>query len=168
MKKSRELRALIVDDEKAVQTLMKRALSQQGFACDTAGDGNEAERLVARSDYDAVVTDLRMPNKHGHALATHLLTLPRRPVIVVHTSVIEPKLARDLLARGVDDIVFKPFDLSILAAKMRVLVDRRAADGNPSQARSGAERLRKGPMAKPMSCEICSMNRRPSTCPCHS
>jgi HD-like signal output (HDOD) protein/ActR/RegA family two-component response regulator len=137
MKKPRELRALIVDDEKAVQTLIKRALSQQGFTCDTAGDGNEAERLVARSDYDAVVTDLRMPNKHGHALATHLLKLPRRPVIVVHTSVIEPKLARDLLARGVDDIMFKPFDLSILAAKMRVLVDRRAADGNRGQARSG-------------------------------
>ena len=67
MKKRTRLRALVVDDEKAVQTLMKRTLSQQGFACDTAGDGNEAEQLVARSDYDAVVTDLRMPNKHGHA-----------------------------------------------------------------------------------------------------
>ena len=65
MKKPRELRALVVDDEKAVQMLMKLPLSQQGFACDTAGDGNSGRTARSPSDYDAVVTDLRMPNKHG-------------------------------------------------------------------------------------------------------
>lgn len=118
-------KALVVDDDDSVRRMIVRGLIQQGFACDTASDGIEAEAKVAQVEYDAVVTDLRMPNKHGHALTVHLLTIPNRPVIVVHTSVVEPKLAKDLLARGVDDILFKPFDFSILAAKLRALAERR-------------------------------------------
>src|ERR1700761_6227973 len=112
-------RALVVDDEAAVQSLCVRALQQQGFCCDTAADGQQAEARAAETTYDVVVTDLRMPNKHGHALAVGLLTLKPRPVIVVHTGVVEPKLAKDLLARGVDDILFKPCDFGLLAAKVK-------------------------------------------------
>lgn len=126
MNEKRILRALVVDDEAAMQKLLVRGLTQQGFKCDTAADGNEAEERVSCSHYDAVVTDLRMPNKHGHALAVHLLAREHRPVVVVHTGVIEPKLAKDLLARGVDDILFKPFDFGILAAKVKALVERRS------------------------------------------
>ena len=121
------MRVLVVDDELAVQKLIVRSLIQQGFSCDTANDGMEAEQQVVKTQYDAVVTDLKMPNKHGHALAVHLLTLSPRPVIVVHTSVVEPKLAKDLLVRGVDDILFKPFDFSLLAAKVKALVERKQA-----------------------------------------
>ena len=121
------MRVLVVEDELAVQKLIVRGLVQQGFSCDTANDGVEAEQQVAQTQYDAVITDLKMPNKHGHALAVHLLTLSPRPVIVVHTSVVEPKLAKDLLVRGVDDILFKPFDFSLLAAKVKALVERRAS-----------------------------------------
>jgi DNA-binding response OmpR family regulator/HD-like signal output (HDOD) protein len=118
-------RALVVEDEPAVKSMIVLALEQVGIRCDTAPDGNEAEKLVARTQYDVVVTDLLMPNKHGHALATHLLTLHRRPVIVIHTGFSEPRLAKDLLERGVDDIIFKPFNFSILAAKVKALVERR-------------------------------------------
>ncbi|HEY3969623.1 MAG TPA: response regulator, partial [Planctomycetaceae bacterium] len=82
--------------------------------------------LIATTDYDVVVTDLRMPAVNGHTLALELLNRPARPVVVVLTGVTEPKLAKDLIARGVDDIIFKPVDQSILAAKVRALVDRRA------------------------------------------
>jgi HD-like signal output (HDOD) protein/CheY-like chemotaxis protein len=108
-----------------VQRLLMLALTHQGFECDHASDGREAEACIAAGSYDAVVTDLRMPNKHGHALAMTALGLKRPPVVVVHTSVIEPKLAKDLLTRGVDDIVFKPSDFGILAIKVKSLVDRR-------------------------------------------
>jgi HD-like signal output (HDOD) protein/DNA-binding NarL/FixJ family response regulator len=120
------MRALVVDDEAAVQRLVVRGLIQQGFACDTAADGNEAEERVSKAHYDVVITDLKMPNKHGHALAVYLLALEPRPVIIVHTGVVEPKLAKDLLARGVDDIVFKPFDFGLLAAKVKALVERKS------------------------------------------
>jgi CheY-like chemotaxis protein len=128
MTNHRELRALVVDDELAVRQLLKLALVRQGFDCDQAADGIEAEARVAVHQYDAIVTDLRMPNKHGHALAVRLLDLEDRPVIVVHTGVCEPRLTKDLLIRGVDDVLFKPCDFGLLAAKVRALVDRRCSE----------------------------------------
>ncbi len=120
------MRALVVDDEAAVQRLMVRGLTELGFECDTANDGNEALLRASKTHYDAVITDLHMPNKHGHALAVHLLTLEPRPVIVVHTGVVEPRIAADLLARGIDDILFKPCDFRLLATKVKALVDRKS------------------------------------------
>ncbi|HTU25573.1 MAG TPA: response regulator [Pirellulales bacterium] len=121
------LRVLVVDDEHALRMLMVRALSERGFECDAARDGEQALLLVSADHFDAVVTDLRMPTMNGHSLVVELLNRANPPVIVVLTGVTEPKLAKDLIARGVDDIIFKPIEPTVLAAKMRALVDRRAA-----------------------------------------
>ena len=147
-----DVRVLIVEDEDAIRRLTSRTLTDQGFACDVAADGVEAEERIARQKYDVVVTDLRMPNKHGHALALALLSLPERPIIVIHTGVTEPRLARDLLARGVDDILFKPLDFGILAAKVRALVDRRRRERLTNEAVASAT---------PPSCETETDGDRP-------
>ena len=68
-----------------MQKLLIFALRQRGFNCDSAADGIEAAERLIGAQYDLVVTDLKMPNKHGHALATQLLALDERPVIIVHT-----------------------------------------------------------------------------------
>ncbi|HUE17817.1 MAG TPA: HDOD domain-containing protein, partial [Planctomycetaceae bacterium] len=127
-------RALVVDDEPIARKMLTGALEQEGFACDAATDGIQALRLIMARKYDLVVTDLRMPNKHGHALALDLLAAADRPVIMIHTAVDEPRLTEDLLVRGVDDIVYKPTNYATLAVRAKVLVERRrnkSADGNP-------------------------------------
>jgi HD-like signal output (HDOD) protein/CheY-like chemotaxis protein len=133
-----QYRALVVDDEPALRNLAVRELSRQGFVCDAACNGLEAKEMSAATSYDVVVTDLRMPEMNGHALAVELLAIKNRPVVVILTGVTEPKLAKDLIARGVDDILFKPVDHGILAAKVRALVERRAlrllADGPAAKA----------------------------------
>jgi DNA-binding response OmpR family regulator len=121
----RRFRALVVDDEAALRLLTVRELSRRGFDCDAARDGLQAMELVASRHYDVVVTDLRMPEMNGHLLAVELLNRESRPAVVVLTGVTEPKLAKDLIARGVDDILFKPIDQGVLAAKVRALVVRR-------------------------------------------
>ena len=117
-----QYQALIVDDEGDVRKATMRSLRYEGIACDGAADGREAEQMLKRARYDLVVTDLRMPNKHGHALAVDLLELRERPVIVVLTGVLEPRLVKDLMARGVDDVSLKPVDYDIFAAKVKGLV----------------------------------------------
>lgn len=63
-----------------------------------------------------------------------------RPVVVVLTGVMEPRIAKDLMARGIDDILFKPTPFRSFAAKVRALVDRRRHDaakpndGRPAEA----------------------------------
>ncbi|NOX53989.1 MAG: HDOD domain-containing protein [Planctomycetes bacterium] len=118
-------RGLIVDDEEPIRRLLARALSCEGIECDQAADGRQAFERYRSRRYDVVVTDLRMPNRHGHALCVDLLKASNRPLIVVLTGVIEPRLVRDLLARGVDDVEFKPVDFRAFAAKIKVLLEAR-------------------------------------------
>ena len=120
------LRALVVDDEATIHRLVSLALGREGFSCDAAEDGQAASDMAARRHYDAVVTDLRMPLKDGHTLITELLAVERRPVLVMYTGVTDQQMARDLLARGVDHVAFKPTDVRLLAARVKTLVERRA------------------------------------------
>lgn len=110
-------RALVVDDEPMVRMATMRALARENFSCDAAHNGREALELVRQTRYELVVTDLRMPESNGHALAAELLARADRPAVAVLTGVIEPKLARDLALRGVDEVLFKPVDYSLMAAK---------------------------------------------------
>jgi CheY-like chemotaxis protein len=121
-------RILVVDDEPVVRELTILALQREGFRCEPAVDGTQAIQMVEATRFDAVITDLRMPGVNGHALAVKLLSLEDRPVVVVVTGVSEPKLARDLLARGVDDIFFKPVNHRLLAIKLGALLDQQKAN----------------------------------------
>jgi DNA-binding response OmpR family regulator len=127
-----QFNVLVVDDEVAVRELTIRALCRAGFACDPAIDGEQALKMIETQRYDAIVTDLRMPNVHGHALAVELLAHEKRPVVFVVTGVAEPKLAKDLLARGVDDIFFKPVDHEMLALKIATHLERKAQASEPT------------------------------------
>jgi HD-like signal output (HDOD) protein/DNA-binding NarL/FixJ family response regulator len=124
--KNADYRVLVVDDEQALRRLMVMALSKQGFACDHAENGEDALKHLAATRYHAVVSDLAMPVMHGHALATQILSKPDRPLLIVVTGVLEPRLAQDLLTRGVDDIVFKPIDFQGFALKLKIMLDRRS------------------------------------------
>ena len=93
-------RALVVDDEPAVRKATIRAFVEERFACDAAANGTEAKQLLAANRYDVVVTDLQMPNGHGHALAMELLAIENRPAIVVSDRHVGPRLAKDLIGRG--------------------------------------------------------------------
>lgn len=107
--------ALVVDDDPVSRQIVIRTLAQNGFACDTASDGAQARQCLAAADYQLVVTDLQMPNGNGHSLCVELLEKKPRPAIVVLTGVTEPRLAKDLLARGVERVLFKPIDCAQLA-----------------------------------------------------
>ncbi len=110
-----------------VRNLTMRALTREGFQCDGASDGNEALALADCTQYAAVVTDLRMPNMHGHALAVELLSREHHPLLFVLTAATEPRMAKDLLYRGVADVLYKPIDYLLLAAKVRERVDASVA-----------------------------------------
>jgi HD-like signal output (HDOD) protein/CheY-like chemotaxis protein len=128
--------ALIVDDEAISRKMLTFALTQEGFACDGAEDGDEANVLCHHHQYDLVVTDLIMPNKNGHSLVVDLLASKSHPVVIVHTSVDDPRITKDLLTRGVDDVAYKPTNYKTLAARATVLVKRRREIREVAEIRS--------------------------------
>ncbi len=130
MTRKGQLHALVVDDERQVLALLLRALEENGYACDAALNGEEALQYMSKASYDLVVTDLRMPRMHGHALITRLLELEIVPVIVVVTAVADPRIVLDLYLRGVSEVSFKPVNIEILMAKIAALMHLRGDSGN--------------------------------------
>lgn len=127
MREQRALKVLIVEDKEIFQQLLQRALVLQGFMCDVASNADDAEEKVSKTEYDAIVIDLHMPKRNGHDLAVHLLKLEQRPALIVYTGLVEPKLAKDLLTRGVDEVAFKRIDVIQLAGRVKQLATIRAA-----------------------------------------
>ncbi len=118
-------KALVVDDERVARAAVAMALSQQGFDCCHAVDGEEAFQRVTSEPFDLIVTDLRMPRANGHHFASRVVKLKKRPLLVIHSCVSHAQLVEDLIRRGVDDIVFKPTNYAGFAAKMRAMVERK-------------------------------------------
>lgn len=119
--------ALIVDDDKLVRMLVARSLSGERIVCDQAEDGEAAVKKLDEFPYDIVVTDLVMPNRHGHSLCQSVLSHASRPVLVVITGLVEPRISQDLKARGVDAIYQKPIDFPTFGKQIRALFDARHA-----------------------------------------
>jgi CheY-like chemotaxis protein len=115
---------LVVDDEPQVRELTCRALGRLNFLCDKAADGAEALLMLAARKYDLMVTDLRMPVTHGHTLCAAVLAKPQPPQVVVLTGIADGRLVKDLLSRGVADVIHKPVPYDVLATKIQAIFER--------------------------------------------
>ena len=75
---------LVVDDDPVVGISFNRVLSGKGYAVITARDGKEALDNLAREDYDAVFTDIKMPGMSGIEVAARVKAArPWLPVVIV-------------------------------------------------------------------------------------
>lgn len=119
------LRVLVVDDEEPLRRFLQRTIQSHGHACDVAANGNEGFALSQQAGYDVVVTDLSMPDCNGHEMCCKLVRENNRPGIVVLTGVMEPKLAKDLTSRGVEEIVYKPINPADLVARVEAIAWKR-------------------------------------------
>jgi DNA-binding response OmpR family regulator len=125
-------RALLVDDEPSMRKLAATVFQRAGFECDLAANGRQALELLGSQTYDVMVTYLRMPDVNGHQVAVELLEKTDRPVVIVATGVTEPRIERDLRFRGVDEMLIKPVDYRGLAARVKSLIEQRAAQNTSS------------------------------------
>lgn len=117
-------KVLIVDDSDDFRRILMRALSAEGIECHEASDGVIASNLLRTRRFDLVCLDLVMPRVHGHKLAVDLLEAPTPPMVIVATGMTDARLARDLLGRGVADVMYKPLSVELFAAKAKVLLER--------------------------------------------
>ena len=118
------MRLLLVEDEAEMAAWLVRAFKQSGFVPDHAPDAATAESLLAGNDYDAVVLDLRLPDKHGLALLADVRKAGNRtPVLVLTAQVSLQDRVRGLNV-GADDFLTKPFAIEELEARLTALVRR--------------------------------------------
>lgn len=124
-------RALVIDDNPAVTSVLKRGLSYEGFAVDTAQSGAEG-LAIARERYpDVAILDWMMPGLDGMEVLRRLREADANLPILMLTGKDAPADQVQGLNRGADDYVVKPFTFDILAARVRALLRRRDGDRPP-------------------------------------
>jgi DNA-binding response OmpR family regulator len=118
------MRVLLVEDHKPMVRAIKQGLEEEGFAVDTAMDGEEADYKARTANYDLVILDIMLPKEDGLSLlqkwrragiSTHVLMLTARGAI-------EDKVKG--LDLGADDYLTKPFQWEELLARLRALIRR--------------------------------------------
>ena len=121
------MRALVVEDDESVAKLLQRILSEEGFAVDTVGSGNEGSTLAMVNPYDAIVLDLGLPDRNGVTIVQYLRKEGRTVPILILTGAADTETMVRALDAGADDYVTKPVDVQQLKARMRALVRRGGA-----------------------------------------
>jgi len=118
------MRVLLVEDEAEMASWLVRAFKQSGFVPDHAPDAGTAESLLAGNDYDAIVLDLRLPDKHGLNLLADLRKAGNRTPVLVLTAQGSLQDRVKGLNVGADDFLTKPFAIEELEARLAALVRR--------------------------------------------
>ena len=116
------MRILVVDDEKIKRVTLADDLATQGHEVITAGDGEEALRLLAGGRFDVVVTDLKMPKCDGIELLKQIKQGPLAKMeVIMMTAYGSIPVAVEAVKLGAFDFLTKPFrneDLFPLLARI--------------------------------------------------
>src|SRR6201990_1134974 len=125
------MRLLLVEDDKDLQRLLKKALSDAGYVVDTASDGEEGHFLGDTEPYDAVILDVGLPKHDGVRVLEKWRKAGRTMPVLILT-------ARDRWSDKVagfeaaaDDYLAKPFYTEELLARLRALLRRAAGIASP-------------------------------------
>ena len=123
------VRVLVIDDDRIIRKVVKKALSELGYEVVEAEDGLEALKNIKSIRPDAVIVDKIMPGLDGFEVTRRLRREPDLAYIPIVVLTSESDLQEKLNAfeAGADDYVCKPFQAAELAARLTALLRRAKA-----------------------------------------
>lgn len=116
---------LIIEDEKKLVTILKKALESERYSVDVAYDGEVGLEKAMKNDYSLILLDLMLPKKDGFLICKELRERE------IHTPIIMLTARNDIEDRvsglnlGADDYIVKPFGMNELFARIRSILRRR-------------------------------------------
>ncbi|HEY0995720.1 MAG TPA: response regulator transcription factor [Gemmatimonadaceae bacterium] len=144
-------RILVIDDDAAITSVLRRGLSYEGFTVETAASGSQGLAAARERAPDLVILDVMLPGMDGFEVLERLRNADRGLPVLMLTARDEPADQVRGLGDGADDYVVKPFTFDILAARVRALL-RRGDTDRPEVLRfedlsldTGTRQARRGP-----------------------
>lgn len=118
------MRVLLIEDHKPLSRALQRGLEEEGFAVDSAFDGEEGDYKARTAEYDVIILDVMLPKEDGLSL----LKRWRADGLSVHVLMLSARGSLDDKVRGLDlgadDYLAKPFEIEELLARLRALIRR--------------------------------------------
>lgn len=115
---------LIVDDDKAVQTMLYKVICSNGLSAQTASSGEQALEMVTHMEYDLILLDVNMHGMDGFQVVQKLRNMGCNTPIIIVSGRKEDYDTLYGLDIGADDYVTKPFNPIVLGAKVKALIRR--------------------------------------------
>ncbi|OGG08664.1 DNA-binding response regulator [Candidatus Gottesmanbacteria bacterium RBG_16_43_7] len=125
------MRILVIEDEQRLSNIIKKGLMEDGFAVDTAYEGEEGLYLAESETYDCAVMDIMLPKLDGLEVCRRLRSKKVRTPILMLTAktTVEDKVAG--LDSGADDYMTKPFAYIELRSRIHALLRRSTGETSP-------------------------------------
>lgn len=116
------MKILLVEDDISLSRVLQKGLKKQGFAVDTAFDGEQAIDFIQYNQYDLIVLDLNIPKKNGFEVLKIIRedSLTIKVLLLSAKNQVEDKIYG--LDLGANDYLEKPFDFLELVARIRNLL----------------------------------------------
>jgi len=121
-------RILIVEDEPAMQRGLRDNLEVEGYAVETAGDGETGLQQILRHQFDLIILDVMLPKVSGFDVCRKAREQGVRTPVIMLTAKgeeIDKVLGLEL---GADDYITKPFGLRELLARIKAVLRRQEGD----------------------------------------
>jgi two-component system, OmpR family, response regulator len=135
------MKILLVEDDVKLAAIVARGLEGEGFTVVVAHDGDEGYWRATENHVDAIVLDVLLPKRNGFALCRDLRARGQWTPILMLTAKAGDLDEAEGLDLGADDYLTKPFSFPVLVARLRSLVRRATALGEPAPAAVGDLRI---------------------------
>jgi two-component system KDP operon response regulator KdpE len=131
-----ELRVLVVDDEASIRRFLHTALTTHGYKVFEAGTAREGLARIIDDHPDLIILDLGLPDGDGVEVTRRVREWSQVPIIILSVREAEQEKVAALDA-GADDYLTKPFGLSELLARTRVVMRRQVREATEPVVRAG-------------------------------
>jgi two-component system copper resistance phosphate regulon response regulator CusR len=126
------MQILLIEDEPKTLAFIRKGLEENGYAVDTAADGQEGLRLAMANAYQMIISDIVLPGISGITLCRQLRSLQNQTPLLMLTALGGVGHVVEGLDSGADDYLVKPFEFQELLARIRTLTKRGASASQPA------------------------------------
>lgn len=102
---------MVIEDDQEMRLLLEDFIQEEGYEVRSTDNGSEAFRLLAKDEFDLIITDVRMPGLSGLDILPGMRKLQPHSAIIVITAFGSEEVYRRAMERGADGYLEKPISL---------------------------------------------------------
>lgn len=119
----KQIKILVVEDDNDINQLLCNTVKQSGYFPQPAYSGTEAMLYIERQSWDLVLLDLMLPGMDGEVMISKIREQNHVPIIVISAK-LEQQTKIEMLRKGADDFITKPFDIEEVSARIDSILRR--------------------------------------------